>query len=103
MTDLTAGKRLRSTVSDTEIIVIRAPHTPAELCCGGHPMSAEDPAPRAATAAVVTADDTTLLGKRYVDDESGLEVLCTKSGTGALTADGRSLSIKAPKALPASD
>jgi hypothetical protein len=31
MTDLTAGKRLRSNVSDTEVIVIRAPHTALEL------------------------------------------------------------------------
>jgi hypothetical protein len=103
MTDLTAGKRLRSTVSDTEVIVIRAPHTAVELCCGGHPMSSDDAAPTAATAATSTVDVATLLGKRYVDDESGLEVLCTKSGTGALAADGRALSIKAPKALPASD
>jgi hypothetical protein len=102
MTDLTAGKRLRSTVSDTEVIVIRTPHNPVELCCGGHPMSAADTT-GANSAAPGTADDATLLGKRYVDDESGLEVLCTKSGTGALAADGRALSIKAPKALPASD
>jgi hypothetical protein len=103
MTDLTAGKRLRSTVSDTEVIVIRAPHTAVELCCGDHPMSEEDAALSAATAAARGADEATLLGKRYVDEESGLEVLCTKSGTGALAADGRRLVIKAPKALPASD
>jgi hypothetical protein len=32
-----------------------------------------------------------------------LEVLCTKPGTGAFVVDGRQLTIKAPKALPASD
>jgi hypothetical protein len=103
MTDLTPGKRLRSTVSDTQVIVIRAPQTPVDLCCGGHPMSAEDAAPNAATAAVPNAGEAAVLGKRYVDDESGLEVLCTKSGAGALVADGRRLVLKAPKALPASD
>jgi hypothetical protein len=103
MTDLTAGKRLRSTVSDTEVVVIRAPHTAVELCCGGHPMSSEDAAVTAGAAATADADDAALLGKRYVDDQSGLEVLCTKSGTGALVADGRQLVIKAPRALPASD
>jgi hypothetical protein len=102
MTDLTAGKRLRSNVPDTEVIVIRAPHTALELCCGGHPMSAEDGAPTAAAAAAGTSEHATLLGKRYVDDESGLEVLCTKPGTGAFVVDGRQLTIKAPKALPAS-
>ncbi|WP_330255015.1 hypothetical protein OG874_10960 [Nocardia sp. NBC_00565] len=100
MTDLVAGKRLRSTVCDTEIIVIRVPETPIELQCGGQPMAAD-------AAGVGTAESAsgtgTLLGKRYVDDATGLEVLCTKSGTGTLAADGRELTIKAPKALPASD
>lgn len=44
-----------------------------------------------------------MLGKRYVDTESGLEVLCTKAGRGVLSADGRQLTTKAPNALPASD
>jgi hypothetical protein len=103
MTDLTAGKRLRSNASDAEVIVIRPPHTPVELQCGGRPMNAVDTAPTAAGTAADTGDAAILLGKRYVDDESGLEVLCTKSGAGALVADGRTLAIKAPKALPASD
>ena len=102
MTDLTVGKRLRSTGSGTEVIVIRAPHTPVELCCGGDPMTAADGAP--GVAPVATADEyDTVLGKRYVDDETGLEVLCTKPGTGTLVADGRDLVLKAAKALPASD
>jgi hypothetical protein len=45
----------------------------------------------------------TLLGKRYVDDPTGLELLCTKPGAGELAVDGRPLTIKGPKALPASD
>jgi hypothetical protein len=109
MTELTAGKRLRSNVSDTEVIVIRPPTTAVVLCCGDHPMSAEG-APSAAPKIPPEAaeppgdpDHAVVLGKRYVDEESGLEVLCTKPGTGPLAADGRHLVIKAPKALPASD
>jgi hypothetical protein len=49
------------------------------------------------------ADGGTLLGKRYVDEATGLEVLCTKPGAGGLAVDGRPLGVKAPKALPASD
>jgi hypothetical protein len=59
-----------------------------------------------AAAAGAPAADTgagTLLGKRYVDEPTGLEVLCTKPGAGGLAVDGRELTIKAPKALPASD
>ena len=100
MTDLVPGKRLRSNVGATEIIVVRSPATQVELSCGGQPMTANL---ATADAGVPTAENDTVLGKRYVDAETGLEVLCTKPGPGVLTADGRQLSIKAPTALPASD
>ncbi|KKC06877.1 hypothetical protein [Mycobacterium nebraskense] len=100
MTELTQGKRLRSTVSGAEIIVVRSPATTVELSCGGQPMTA-NLAPVDAEASV--AENDTVLGKRYVDSDTGLEVLCTKAGSGVLSADGRQLTIKAPNALPASD
>jgi hypothetical protein len=99
MTDLTTGKRLRSTVGDTEIIVVRPPATPVELSCGGQPMTTD----LATEAAALAAESDTVLGKRYVDTDTGLEVLCTKAGPGVLTAEGKELIIKAPAALPASD
>ena len=101
MTELTVGKRLASTACGTEIIVIRAPRTPVELNCGGAAMSAADPA--RSPAAQHSTDHDVVLGKRYVDDDTGLEVLCTKPGAGPLVADGRALVVKAAKALPASD
>jgi hypothetical protein len=100
MTDLTSGKRLRSRVGQTEIIVVRSPATTVELSCGGQPMTA-DAVPSA--AGIGTGGDDAVMGKRYVDAASGLEVLCTKPGSGVLAADGRTLTIKAPSALPASD
>ena len=45
----------------------------------------------------------TLVGKRYADEESGLEVLCAKPGPGALVADGREVPVKGAKPLPSSD
>ena len=45
----------------------------------------------------------TLIGKRYMDAETGLEVLGSKAGKGSLSADGRLLLPKEPKPLPASD
>jgi hypothetical protein len=100
VTDIAVGKRLRSTVCETEIIIVRKPEIQVELYCGGHSMSQD-----AVQAGLPTAgaDGGTLLGKRYVDEPTGLEVLCTKAGAGSLAADGRNLTIKAPKALPASD
>lgn len=100
MADIAAGNRLHSSVCDTEIVVVRAPLEPVELCCGGRPMTA---GPERAGTPAAGADSGTLLGKRYVDDPTGLEVLCTKPGTGGLAVNGRDLTIKAPKALPASD
>jgi hypothetical protein len=100
MTDITVGARLRSSVCDTEVITVRAPDVPVELSCGGYPMTAGS---SRAGSSRSGADGGTLLGKRYVDEQTGLEVLCTKPGAGRLAADGRALTIKAPKALPASD
>ena len=45
----------------------------------------------------------TQLGKRYVDEPTGLEVLCVKPGSATLAADGRDLTLKSAKPLPASD
>jgi hypothetical protein len=98
--EITVGKRLRSSVCETEIIIVQAPDIPVEFSCGGRPMTEES---ERAGAPAPGADGGTLLGKRYVDDPTGLEVLCTKPGAGGLAVDGRELTIKAPKALPASD
>lgn len=100
MTDLTPGKRLRSKVGDTEVIVVRPPATPVELSCARQPMTA---ILATGAAAQSSSESDTVLGKRYVDTDTGLEVLCTKAGPGALAADGRQLTIKPPTALPASD
>lgn len=96
------GARLRSAVSDAEVVVVRAPQGQVSLCCGGRPMLALDAA-AAASPEPLDGDEPTLLGKRYVDEESALELLCTKGGAGALTVDGRPLTIKGAKPLPSSD
>lgn len=100
--ELRPGMRLRSTVCDTEVVVVRAPKASVELCCGGHPMSTD--------AGVEPAGDAELsvrggpqLGKRYEHEASGLELLCTKAGDGALTVAGEAVPMKAAKALPSSD
>ncbi|MCW2607395.1 MAG: hypothetical protein JWO60_2088 [Frankiales bacterium] len=99
--DVKPGARLRSAVSTAEVVVVRAPKTAVELCCGGTPMVPLDQEP--AGDAAVDGDAATLLGKRYVDEESALELLCTKGGPGGLTVDGRVLGLKGAKTLPSSD
>ena len=92
------GARLASTVCETELIVIRAPANDIDLECGGSPMVA---------AGSPDAHRGTLpdgaVGKRYVDAEHTIEVLCTKSGCGSLSVGGSPVSIRPPKNLPSSD
>jgi hypothetical protein len=102
--DLKPGSRWKSAVCAAEAVVVRAPSGPVTLACGGAPMlawTAERPA--AASAVAAGQDAGSLLGKRYGDAETGLEVLCAKPGAGSLSADGRPLVVKDAKKLPASD
>ncbi|HWU07146.1 MAG TPA: hypothetical protein VN520_12320 [Streptomyces sp.] len=95
------GDQLASATDSTRVIVIRAPRQPAgPIECGGAPMIAatEAPVPQPADG-----EAGTLIGKRYVDAAESLELLCTASGSGRLAYAGEPLTIKAPKALPASD
>ena len=96
------GSRLRSAVCATEVIVVRDVGD-VVLECGGHPMTsiadaasaASDPDPRFLAG--------TQLGKRYVCQSSGLEVMCTKPGAGSLSVDGEVMVVQESKALPSSD
>jgi len=102
--DLKAGMRLRSTVSEAEVIVVRAPAEPVSLTSGGQPLVAADDA--APPASIVPGHEGDLqLGKRYVDPEekTAIELLCTKVGAGVLAVDGRLLVVKGAKPLPSSD
>jgi hypothetical protein len=108
MTEIAAGKRLRSQECGTEVIVVRAPDQPVELTCGGSPMTAEAvasdiPASGIPVPAKPVAGEGAQLGKRYIDEPTGLELLCTKPGGAVPAADGRALTLKTAKPLPASD
>jgi hypothetical protein len=100
--ELKAGVRLQSAVSEAEVIVVRAPSEPVTLTCGGVPLVAAGEAPASGTPAAAL-DDQIQLGKRYVDEPSGTELLCTKAGAGSLGADDRVMTLKTAKPLPSSD
>jgi hypothetical protein len=84
------------------MIVVRPPTGDVTLTCGGSAMVELD-APRTGQGHGDTAGDGALLGKRYVDEEAGIELLCTKPGAGAVACDGRPLEVKVAKPLPSSD
>ena len=101
--DIKPGTRLRSSVCDTEVIVVKAGAAEVDLRCGGHamlPAGAERPADQASEPGF---DGGTLLGKRYTDDSGTLELLCTKAGTSSLSIGDTVLQVKEAKPLPSSD
>ncbi len=99
---LKAGLKLRSAVDACEVMVVKAPAEPVDLRCGGHPFLLPD-AEAAAQSIEAGFDAGALLGKRYADEELGLELLCTKAGQGSISVGETILSVKGAKPLPASD
>lgn len=101
-TVLKPGARFKSAVSDAQVMVIKAPGGEHALACGGAAMLA---ATAEAGAAQLDATDVgeVLIGKRYVNQDESLELLCTKGGKGTLALDGTPLEIKQAKQLPSSD
>jgi hypothetical protein len=100
--ELKAGQRLASAVCDTEVVVVKAPATDVDVRCGGHPMTLKgEPAASAELDGAHSAG--TLIGKRYADETTGLEVLCTKAGAGSLSIGAEALLQKDAKPLPSSD
>jgi hypothetical protein len=93
------GTKLKSTVCDTEVMVIRCGDGVIE--CGGAAMADARPD----TLGELSGDhaDGTLMGKRYVDAAAAFELLCVKPGKGSLAVGGVALNVKDAKPLPASD
>ena len=107
---LRPGDQFASTVCSARVVVVRAPSGACPvISCGGSPMVAatgapRPPAPRPPSPAEAEhAGPATLIGKRYVDADETLELLCVSSGAGALSCDGLPMTVKAAKPLPASD
>jgi hypothetical protein len=102
MAVLKAGARLKSAVCDTQVMVIATPAGDVALSCGGAAMlDAAATAPRGAVHP--EHKNGTQIGKRYVNEDGTLELLCTKPGEGSLAAFGQPLKLKEAKALPSSD
>lgn len=100
---LKAGSKFKSAVCDTQVMVIKAPAGDHQLHCGGAEMlPATAPAPVGATLDPAHAGET-LIGKRYVNADESVELLCTKGGKGALWLANAPMAIKQAKQLPSSD
>ena len=97
------GSRWASTACSTEVVVVRSEATDLDLECGGAKMVPVGDPTASSGAPVPGADGGTQMGKRYVDPDETLELLCTKAGDGSLAVGGRALEIKGAKPLPSSD
>ncbi len=97
------GTRLFSAVSAAEMIAVKAPDHEIDLTLGGvAPLL--DAADRGEPEAIAEGHGGAIaMGKRYVDDDESIELLCTKPGDGVPALRGTPLQLKAAKALPASD
>lgn len=100
-TALKAGARFKSAVCETQVMVIKAPPGEHALQCGG----ADVIAPTATGGGTLDAalSGETLIGKRYVNADESVELLCTKGGQGTLVLGGTPLEVKQAKQLPSSD
>ena len=100
--ELRVGQALSSAVDTTQVIVTKAAGGDIDLTCGGVAM-----VPKGTATEAVAADPAflqgTLLGKRYVDEDGTIEVLCTKPGNASLAIAGRILGTAEAKTLPSSD
>jgi hypothetical protein len=101
MPQLKAGSRLKSAVCDAEVMIVKPGSGDVALTCGGMPMSANGSVEKS-----VSNPDSMggcQMGKRYVNKDQSLEILCVKAGKGSLAANGETLAIKDAKKLPSSD
>ena len=101
--ELKPGLRLESATCDTQVVVVKAPkdHPDVDVRCGGFPM--HELGTVIDRQAATLEGEPTLLGKRYANEELGLELLCTAPGIGTLTIGEDPLLVKGAKPLPSSD
>jgi len=100
---LKAGSRLQSQVCATQIIVVKAPADDVDVTCGGVSMVEPGSEADANATPVDGMTNGTGMGKRYVDADDAIEVLCTKPGDGTLGLGNVALVLKEARVLPASD
>ena len=93
--------RLASSTCDTNVIIVRGSGD-LDLRCGGEPMVEMGKVGERLPIAEGFGEGT-LMGKRFANDDLGLEVLCTKPGAGSLSIADALLPVKGAKPLPSSD
>ena len=95
---LKPGTRLKSTVCNAELMIIKAGDSD-DLTCGG--IGFDDSSDSAEGDAGKM--NGCVIGKRYINANETIEVLCVKTGEGSLYCNDEELMTKDTKKLPSSD
>ena len=95
---LKPGTRLESAVCDAEFMIIKAGDSDV-LTCGGVALDESSDRVEGATDKM----DGCVIGKRYINAQESIEVLCVKTGEGSLYCNEEELMTKDTKKLPSSD
>lgn len=101
--ELKPGSRWKSATCGAEMVVVRPPKQAGELQCGGAAVIPQADANEPSGEIDPAHANGVMIGKRYVDTNSGMEVLGAKPGKGSLAFNGSVLTLKEAKPLPASD
>lgn len=81
-------------------MVISAPDEELDLMCGGNAMNEDG---SGGGSVDPNHAEGTAIGKRYVNEDGSLEVLCVKAGEGSLSLGDTPLAVKDAKKLPKTD
>lgn len=100
--ELKPGAKFRSTTCTTEVVVVKGSGD-HDIRCGGQPLVPAADAGEPTGTPAAPHDTGSLMGKRYVAEEAGIELLVTKAGAGSLSLGDEPLPLKDAKPLPASD
>ena len=96
------GSRWKSVVCSAEVVVVRPAADGSVPRCGGEDMVPLG-SPAESRPVHPGSDGGCAIGKRYRSMRTGLELLCTKAGVGALGVGDELLTIVEARKLPASD
>jgi hypothetical protein len=100
---LKPGQRLKSAVSEAQIMVIKAPTGEIRIQCAGVDLLELAAEASGALGSGSSTEGVLQIGKRYANQAGTLELLCTKGGAGLLSADEEILQPRQSKQLPSSD
>lgn len=98
-TNISVGARLYSQVCNGQFMVTKCSGS-EEVHCGGAPMSESEVSSGSPDSSFAGGS---LIGKRYVNADGSLELLCVKAGEGSLSEGSEALNLKDAKPLPSSD